>query len=189
MMNLTQRSCHSKVGALFWFWSFILYNQRMQSCQPLVPGMGDFRAWTGKSIGVERMSVKERTGQRSVSGSVVSSTFQPHGLYPVRLLCPWDSAVKNTGVGNYSLLQGIFPSQESNLGLHTAGRFFAIWATRGAREGCYAKSSHSEFWKALEYQDDPGISFLLDRCLKSKNESKSSNNTSNHLFFLISSIF
>ena len=29
-------------------------------------------------------------------------------------LCPWDSPSKNTGVGLHSLLQGIFPTQESN---------------------------------------------------------------------------
>ena len=34
-----------------------------------------------------------------------------------RLLCPWDSPGKNTGVGFHSLLQGIFPTQESNPGL------------------------------------------------------------------------
>ena len=32
-----------------------------------------------------------------------------------RLLCPWDSPGKNTGVGCHALLQGIFPTQESNL--------------------------------------------------------------------------
>ena len=31
-----------------------------------------------------------------------------------RLLCPWDSPGKNTGVGSHSLLQGIFPTQGSN---------------------------------------------------------------------------
>ena len=31
-----------------------------------------------------------------------------------RLLCPWDSPGKNTGVGGHSLLQGIFPTQGSN---------------------------------------------------------------------------
>ena len=31
-----------------------------------------------------------------------------------RLLCPWNSPGKNTGVGRHSLLQGIFPTQESN---------------------------------------------------------------------------
>ena len=35
----------------------------------------------------------------------------------VRLLCPCDSPGKNTGVGSHSLLQGIFLTQESNLGL------------------------------------------------------------------------
>ena len=47
----------------------------------------------------------------------MSSSLQPHGLYPARLLCPWDSSGKNTGVGCYSLLQGIFPTQGSDLGL------------------------------------------------------------------------
>ena len=32
-------------------------------------------------------------------------------------LCPWDSPGKNIGVGCHFLLQGIFPTQESNLGL------------------------------------------------------------------------
>ena len=38
--------------------------------------------------------------------------LQPHGLY-----CPWNSPGQNTGVGSLSLLQGIFPIQESNQGL------------------------------------------------------------------------
>ena len=32
-----------------------------------------------------------------------------------RLLCPWDSPGKDTGVGCHALLQGIFPTQGSNL--------------------------------------------------------------------------
>ena len=36
---------------------------------------------------------------------------------PVRLLCPWNSPGKNTGVGFHSLLQGIFQTQGSNLSL------------------------------------------------------------------------
>ena len=43
--------------------------------------------------------------------------LQPHGLQPARLLCPWHSPGKNTGVGSHFLLQGIFPTQGSNLGL------------------------------------------------------------------------
>ena len=40
----------------------------------------------------------------------------PHGLYPARLLCPWNSPGKNTRVGCHFLLQGIFPTQRSNPG-------------------------------------------------------------------------
>ena len=38
-------------------------------------------------------------------------------FFASRLLCPWDSPGKNTRVGCHSLLQGIFPTQGSNLGL------------------------------------------------------------------------
>ena len=34
---------------------------------------------------------------------------------PARFLCPWDSPGKNTVVGCHALLQGIVPTQESNL--------------------------------------------------------------------------
>ena len=50
----------------------------------------------------------------TLSRSVVSDSLQPHGLQPTRLLCPWDSPGKNTGVGCHFLLQGIFPTQGSN---------------------------------------------------------------------------
>ena len=43
---------------------------------------------------------------------VVSNSLRPHGLYS-----PWTSPGQNTVVGSLSLLQGIFPSQESNQGL------------------------------------------------------------------------
>jgi len=43
--------------------------------------------------------------------SVVSDSSWPRGLQPTRLLCPWASPGKNTGVGCHFLLQGIFPTQ------------------------------------------------------------------------------
>ena len=46
---------------------------------------------------------------------VEAESLQPHGLYPARLLCPWNSPGKNTGMGCHSLLQGILPTQGSNL--------------------------------------------------------------------------
>ena len=48
----------------------------------------------------------------SQSRSVVSGSLQPHGLYS-----PWNSPGQNTKVGSLSLLQGIFPTQDSNPGL------------------------------------------------------------------------
>ena len=45
---------------------------------------------------------------------VFSYVFQPHALEPCRLLSPWDSPGKNTGVGCHFLLQGIFPTQTPN---------------------------------------------------------------------------
>ena len=38
----------------------------------------------------------------------------PYELWPARLLYPWDSPGKNTGVGCHALLQGIFSTQGLN---------------------------------------------------------------------------
>ena len=65
----------------------------------------------------------------SVSNPAMSDSLQPHGLY-TRLLCPWNSPGKNTGVGCHSLLQGIFPTQGLNLGLLHCRQFLYGWATR-----------------------------------------------------------
>ena len=46
------------------------------------------------------------------SHSVMSHSLQPHGL-----CSPWNSPGQNTGMGSLSLLQQIFPIQESNRGL------------------------------------------------------------------------
>ena len=53
---------------------------------------------------------------RSVASGVANSV-QPYGPPPARLLCPWHSPGKSTGVGCRALLQGIFPTQGSNLHL------------------------------------------------------------------------
>ena len=58
-----------------------------------------------------------------ISHSVITNSMSPNGptlwdpLEPTRLLCPWNSPGKNIGVGSHSLLQGIFLTQGSNLGL------------------------------------------------------------------------
>ena len=63
----------------------------------------------------------------------MSDSWRPPGLYS-----PWNSPGKNTGVDSLSLLQGIFPTQESNPVSCTAGRFLTSWATREAL--CFAKN-------------------------------------------------
>ena len=47
----------------------------------------------------------------------MSDSSRPHGLQPTRLICPWDSPGKNTGVDCQFFLQGIFPTQGWNLHL------------------------------------------------------------------------
>ena len=65
--------------------------------------------------------------------SVMSYSLRPYGLYPAKLLCPWDSLRKNTGVDCHDLIQGIFLTQEPNLHLlmpHAlAGGFFTTSTT------------------------------------------------------------
>ena len=47
---------------------------------------------------------------------LVFATFLwPHELQPTRFLCPWDFSPKNTGEDCHFILQGIFPTQGSNL--------------------------------------------------------------------------
>ena len=77
----------------------------------------------------------------------MSDTCDPVGA---RLLCPWGSPGKNTGVGCHSLLQGIFPTQESNPGLlhykqilyqlsyqGSCFHFFPFYVLQSDWTGCY----------------------------------------------------
>src|SRR5574340_591663 len=45
----------------------------------------------------------------------MSDSVRPHRLQPTRLLCPWDSPGKNTGVGCYVLLQCMKVKSESEV--------------------------------------------------------------------------
>ena len=63
-------------------------------------------------ITVYKMMAIMQNTYESESLSVLSDSLQPHGLHS-----PWNSLGLNTGVGNLSLLQGIFPTQESNPGV------------------------------------------------------------------------
>ena len=51
------------------------------------------------------------------SCSVVSDSLRPQGLWPARLLYPWDFPRQEYWSGLPFLLQGIFSTQESNRSL------------------------------------------------------------------------
>ena len=91
-------------------------------------------------FGVKGIMESQSWNSRIASGeacSVAQSclTLQPHGLQPARLLCPWNSPGKDSGVGCH------FPSSRGlpNPGLKPSslalkGRFFTTSATW---EACY----------------------------------------------------
>ena len=66
----------------------------------------------------------------SESWSVVSDSLWPRGLQHTRLLCPWNSPGKYTGIVYHFLLQGIFPTQELNPGLPHCRQILTISVTR-----------------------------------------------------------
>ena len=63
----------------------------------------------------------------SESCSVMSDSLQPHGLYS-----PLNSLGQNTGVGNLSILQGIFPTQGLNPGLPYCRRILYQLSHKGS---------------------------------------------------------
>ena len=69
--------------------------------------------WEMSKLGV-RIGIKISilSSLESESCSVMSASLRLHGLYS-----PWNSLGQNTGVGNHSFLQGIFPTQGLNPGL------------------------------------------------------------------------
>ena len=72
-------------------------------------------SWTEDSRGRRESDKTERLSLSGVSCSVVSDSLRPHGLWPTRLLYPWDFPSKNPGVRCQFLFQGIFLTQGSNL--------------------------------------------------------------------------
>ena len=87
--------------------------------------------------------------------SVVSDSVQPYGLQPARLLCPWDSLGKNTGVDCHALLQGTFPTQGLNPALLHCRQILYRWATKEAHyhqrhlQRIWARCGEGELSKGL----------------------------------------
>ena len=139
-------------------------------------GLHSLRRLWGESTSLPFQLLNE-----SISGSVVSDSLWPYGLQPTRLLCPWDSPGKNTGVGSHFLLQGIFLTQGSNLGLlycrqslpclSHQGRpekleaaFFGSWPFPPSSKHiisisafAIASTFFSDLWLLWAYLDNPGL--------------------------------
>ena len=75
----------------------------------------------------------------------MSDSLQPCGLQATRLLCPWDSPGKNTGVVCHALLQGIFATWGLNV------RLFCLLN-----------------WQGVLYQEKPNNDYV--KCKFSKTE-------------------
>ena len=76
-----------------------------------------FLQWPQLFLSFEARHYKKLVCECVLSCSVVSDSFRPHGPQPTRLLCPWDSPIKDTGVGCHALFQGIVSTQGLNPGL------------------------------------------------------------------------
>ena len=67
-----------------------------------------------------------------ISSLVLFNLFQSHGLQPVRLLYPWDSPGKKTGMISHSLFQRIFLTPGSNPGLPHCRQIFYDLSHQGS---------------------------------------------------------
>ena len=97
-----------------------------------------------KVMAIGKMCCVASTSEsESVSYSVGSDPLQFHGLQPTRLLCPWNSPGKNTGVGSHSLLQGIFLTQGLNVGLPHCRQILYHLSNQGSPQTKRQKSNVS----------------------------------------------
>ena len=87
----------------------------IDSSPPGSPVPGILQARTLKWVATSFSKCMKVKSESEVAQSC--PTLRPHGLQPTRLLSPWNSPGNITGVGCHSFLQGIFPTQGSNLHL------------------------------------------------------------------------
>ena len=70
-----------------------------------------------KSLNSTDMTLSCYESLTCVGHSALSDSLHLYGLQTARLLCPWNSTGKNTGVGSQPFFQRIFLAQGLNLGL------------------------------------------------------------------------
>ena len=87
-------------------------------------------------------------------------SLQPFGLWPTRLLHPWDLPGKNTGVDCPFFLQGIFLTKGSNPH-YCIGKFILYpWATKEALSFLF-KDGFIEAQKRCNFDDVQFVHFFL----------------------------
>ena len=105
-----------------------------------------------------------------MSAQSCPTLLQPHGLQPTRLLCPWDSPGKSTGVGCHFLLQGVFLTKRLKLStlrlLHCGGILYSSATGEALGAECqelYFLSSHlcSRGKRNVSYPTQATLQFTL----------------------------
>ena len=84
----------------------------------------------------------EASLKRGLCVRAQSDSLWSHGLWPSRLLRPWNFSGKNTGMCCHFLLQGIFRSQASNLCLLLCRWILYHWATREVQDKAMTRCKH-----------------------------------------------
>ena len=99
----------------------------------------------------------------NVSRLVLSNSFQPHEMYPSRLLCPRNSPGKNAIVDSHFLFQGIFPTHGSNLGLLNCRQILYCLSHQGSPfSQCFMVYFISCTYTCLSEKGSTGMTRLSD---------------------------
>ena len=121
-MNCT-RSC---TDVHFREWHLILKNDSRRISGLLAVGVNEISFCAFRSQHISLFSVAPTLGNCGQKGTLCQMgllvglllscvwLFATPWTVAARLLCPWDSPGKNTGVGCHFFLQGIFPTQKLN---------------------------------------------------------------------------
>ena len=108
--------------------------------------LGSKKCWGGWNVRPPKMSVSWSLESVPIPPSMVKETLVvvqllshvwllwPHGPQPVRLLCPWDSPGKNTGVGCHSSSRESSQPRDQTHIPCIGRRMLYHWVTREARK-------------------------------------------------------
>ena len=120
------------LGNIWWASTINVYI----SCK-IYPDFRNVKIWVNVHLIIEELKCSYHLESESVSHSHVR-LFVTHGLSSTSFLCPWNSPGKNAGVHCHFLLQGIFLTQVSNMGLLQC-RQTLYWLSHQKRPGYHLR--------------------------------------------------